>query len=125
MKREFFAVGLLIALLTLSLYNIRYIENKSQTLSSYIEKAETHYLSGDRQGAAEDIEASLDLWLGWDSYSHVMLRHSEVDVITESYYELLKELEGDDTVTKASFGKLKEELSSITTKERINVRSIL
>jgi len=125
MKREFFAVGLLLALLALSLYNIRYIENKSQTLNSYIEKAEKHYLSGDRQGAAEDIEASLDIWLGWDSYSHVMLRHSEVDVITETYYELLKELEGKDTVTEASFGKLKEELSSITTKERITARSIL
>ena len=125
MKREIFAVALLLGLLTLSLYNIRYIENKSQTLNSYIEKAEKHYLSGDRQGAAEDIEASLKLWLGWDSYSHVMLRHSEVDVITESYYELLKELEGDDAVTKASFGKLKEELNSIITKERINVRSIL
>ncbi|NCB73865.1 MAG: DUF4363 family protein [Clostridia bacterium] len=125
MKRELFAVSLLLGLLALSVYNIRYIENKSQTLISYIEEAEAHYLGGNSQQAAEDIETSLDIWLGWDSYSHVMLRHSEVDVITEAYYELLKELEGDDRVTQASFGVLKEELNSILTKERINVRSIL
>ncbi len=125
MKREFFAAGLILGLLALSLYNIRYIQNKSQTLESYIEEAETHYHSGDRQGAVEDIKSSLDIWLGWDSYSHVMLRHSEVDVITEAYYELLMELEGEDKVAEASFGKIKEELNSIITKERINVRSIL
>lgn len=125
MKREFFAVALLLGLLALSIYNIRYIDNKSQTLENYIEEAETHYLNGDRKSAAEDIETSLDIWLGWDSYSHVMLRHSEVDVITEAYYELLKELEGEDKVTQSSFGKLKEDIDSIITKERINVRSIL
>jgi len=54
-----------------------------------------------------------------------MLRHSEIDVITDAYYELLCELEGDIKITEASFGQLNENLRSIGVKERVTLGSIL
>ena len=125
MKREFVAIFLIAAILALALINIRHIENKTQALSEDIETAEKLYLNGDKKGAVAGIEDSLETWLSWDSYSHIMLRHSEIDVITDGYYDLLSELQGENEVTEASFGKLKEELHSIVVKERVTVESIL
>lgn len=125
MKRELIAVFIIAALLMLALENIRQIENKTETLTNGIESAEKLYLSGDRQGAAAGIEDSLNTWLNWDFYSHIMLRHSEIDVITDAYYTLLSELQSEDTVTQASFERLDEQLRSILIKERVTLGSIL
>ncbi len=125
MKREYIAVLLIAALLTLALINVHHIENKTLALTSDIELAEKLYFDDDSEGAVSSIEKSLNTWLSWDSYSHIMLRHSEVDVITDAYYELLSKLEGEDKVAKSSFDKLKEALGSIADKERISLNSIL
>ena len=125
MKREYIAVLLIAAIFALAMINIHHIESKTLALTDDIELAEKLYVKGDSEGAAADIKKSLNTWLAWDSYSHIMLRHSEVDVITDAYYELLCELEGEDKVTEAAFGKLKEALASIADKERISLNSIL
>lgn len=125
MKREYVAVFLIVAIFALSMINIRYIENKAQALEDNIVTAEKLYFSGDKEGAVSDITDSLDAWLSWDSYSHIMLRHSEIDVITDEYYDLLSELQGENETSKASFEKLKEDLRSLVSKERITLRSIL
>jgi len=125
MKREYVAIFMISAIFVLSMINIRHIENKTQTLTDEIDIAEKLYLNGDKEGAVADIKSSLDAWLGWDSYSHIMLRHSEIDVITDAYYDLLSELQGENEATQASFGKLKEELRSIVIKERVTLGSIL
>ncbi len=125
MKREYIAILLIIAIFVLAMINIRHIENKTQALTGDIEAAEKLYFSGDKDGAVSDIEDSLESWLDWDSYSHIMLRHSEIDVITDAYYDLLSELQSENETAEASFGKLKEELRSIAIKERVTLGSIL
>ena len=125
MKREYIAVALIAAIFVLAMINVHHIESKTLALNNDIELAEKLYYDGDSDGAVSGIEKSLDTWLSWDSYSHIMLRHSEVDVITETYYELLSELEGEAKASQASFEKLKEALASIADKERISLSSIL
>ena len=125
MKREFVAVFIVVAILTLSLINIRYIETKTQALSSDIETAEKLFLKGDNDGATARIEDSLSIWLDWDSYSHIMLRHSEIDIITDAYFELLSALEAEEGVTEAAFERLSEQLRSILIKERVTLGSVL
>ena len=125
MKREYVAVLIIAAIFSLALINVHHIESKTLALTSDIELAEKLYFDDDSEGAVSSLEKSLSNWLSWDSYSHVMLRHSEVDVITDAYYELLSELEGEAKVSQAAFDKLKEVLSSIADKERISLNSIL
>ncbi len=125
MIREIIAVSLLIALLVLSIVNVNYIENKTDFLASEIEQAYELYQDGNNEGAASLVEESLNNWLGWKAYSHIMLRHSEIDVITGSYYELLEELESDEKVTDASFDALIETLNDIVNKERFTLGSLL
>lgn len=125
MKRELVAILLLLALLTLSIVNVSYIEHKTDTLSAEIGEAETLYRSGDREGAVSQVKTSLDGWLSWESYSHVMLRHSEIDTISAAYYALLIELEGENSVPEASFQALTETLNDIVKKERVTLGSLL
>ncbi|MFB0919556.1 MAG: DUF4363 family protein [Oscillospiraceae bacterium] len=125
MIREIIAFSLLIALLVLSLINVKYMENKTELLAGEIKEAHELYQKGDNKEAASLVEESLNNWLNWESYSHIMLRHSEIDVITGAYYELLEELEGEDKVTDASFGALTETLNDIVKKERFTLGSLL
>lgn len=125
MIREIIAVSILVALLALSLVNVKYIETKTELLAGEIQEAHELYQKGDNNGAAARVNESLNKWLGWESYSHIMLRHSEIDVITSAYYALLEELEGDEKVTGASFDALIETLNDIVKKERVTFGSLL
>lgn len=125
MIREIVAVSLLVALLALSLFNVKYIENKTEILADEIGQAHELYQNGDNEGATSLVEDSLNTWLSWESYSHIMLRHSEIDVITSAYYALLEELEGEEKVTGASFDALIETLNDIVKKERVTFGSLL
>ncbi|NLH01148.1 MAG: DUF4363 family protein [Clostridiales bacterium] len=124
MKREYIAAALITAIFVISVFNTHYVENKTRALTEDIESAEQLYNSGDGSGAASIVEDSMQKWLGWDSYAHIMLRHSEVDLVTDAYFELLSDLQSGETVPKAAFGKLKEQLHSISIMEKITIGSI-
>lgn len=125
MKRELIAAALLLALLALSFLNVRYMENKTSALAADIEAADGLYGSGDAESAAGLVEDSLNGWLSWKSYTHIMLRHSEIDVVTCAYYELLEKLESGEKVPEASFESLITTLGDIVDKESIALGSLL
>lgn len=122
--KEFIAGALLLGLLILSFVNINYIERKTDNLSALITKAETLYQDGDRQEATTLVHESLDIWLDWSSYSHIMMRHTEIDLVTDAYYALLDSLEGEDPVTPSGFRSVLEKLADILTKERISLGAL-
>ncbi len=123
--KEFIAGALLLTLLILSFVNVKYMERKTDDLSELITTAETLYQEGDRQEAANQVHESLGAWLDWSSYSHIMMRHTEVDLVTDAYYELLDALEGDEPVTQAGFRSVLEKLADIVAKERISLGALL
>lgn len=124
MKRELIAVALLATLLALSLANVHYIENKSAALMENIGAAETLLDSGDTLGAESALRVSLDGWLGWKSYTHIMLRHSEIDAITDTYYELLAGIQNGGEAPKAAFGALRQKLLDLSEKERVSAGTL-
>ena len=125
MKREWIAGALLLLLMALSFLNVHYLERKTDALSTLIAEAETHYEAGGRQEAEALVRQSLDDWLDWKLYSHIMMRHSEIDFISDAYYNLLEALEGDETVAQASFRNVIDKLLALVVKERIDLGSIL
>lgn len=124
MKLEYIAGVLILIIMVVSFFNTNYVENKTKTLTQDVENAEAQYFNGDGEKAAQSIKSSMDNWLGWDSYAHIMLRHSEVDLVTEAYFELLSKLQSEDTVPEAEFDKLKQQLHSISIMEQISFGSV-
>lgn len=125
MKRELVAVSLILIIFALSLVNIRYVESRTDMLTNDVEAAEKLFINGDADAAISLVKESLDNWLSWEPYTHIMLRHSEVDLVTDAYYELLSKLQSEEEVPEAAYRKLKEQLRSISAMERITIGSIL
>ncbi|MGI5984811.1 MAG: DUF4363 family protein [Clostridiales bacterium] len=125
MKRELVAVSLILIIFALSLVNIRYVESRTDMLTNDVEAAEKLFINGDADAAISLVKESLDNWLSWEPYTHIMLRHSEVDLVTDAYYELLSKLQSEEEVPEAAYRRLKEQLRSISAMERITIGSIL
>lgn len=126
MKKEFIALAVVLAILTFSIINAAYVRGCAEEFSADIQNAQRIYDSGDAEKAADAVSDSLSGWLQWHKYAHIMLRHSEVDDVTESYYELLADLQNsDDKVTPASFGMVEQKLRNIADMEQMTIGSIL
>ena len=126
MKKEFVALAVVLAILTFSILNASYVRGCAADFSADIQNAQRLYESGDAQKSAASVADSLGDWLEWHKYAHIMLRHSEVDGVTEAYYDLLAELQSSDGETApAAFGKVEQKLRNIADMEQMSIGSIL
>ena len=126
MKREWIALGIVLTILTFSIVNAGYVAHRTRDFSIQLSVAQFYCDSGERQEAASRVSDSLLGWLQWRKYAHIMLRHSEVDGVSDAYYDLLAALEDrDQAVTDAAFDKVTHKLSCIADMEQMTFGSIL
>ena len=60
-----------------------------------------------------------------DSYTHIFIRHPEIDSTTDAFYELLDSVSaGDIKTTQGAFEKVEAHLASIAGMEHITIGSI-
>lgn len=124
MKKELIAGGLLILLLTISLLNIHYINSSMDSLSQQVRQAGQLVDEGKTEEAAEVLQRSLEQWQSMDRYVHVMLRHDEIDPITDEYFALLDELDSGGDATSASFETLLSHFNELSEMESLSLSSI-
>ena len=105
MKRELAAGLLLLALIGGAIYNIFYVGELVRDISA---------------------EKALQKWLGAERYTHIFVRHSEIDATADAFYDLMQSLSGGeyDGIEQA-YSKLLYHLSSIATMEQISLGSIM
>ena len=121
-KREYIAIAVLILLVALSVWNLKSIDALTGDIGIALSKS---------QSAAEklDFKAArgyLDRWLSADSYTHIFLRHPEIDSTADAFYELQQVLMQEDvTACAAAFDKLRYHLNSIDGMEHLSFGSIL
>lgn len=126
MKREFVALAVILAILAASIINGHYVERKTTEFSHDLHIAQELYDSGAREEATTKVADSLKGWLEWKSYAHIMLRHTEVDNVTEAYFDLLSDMEDEKAdVPAASFGKVEQLLQNISAMEQLSIGAIL
>lgn len=123
MTKELVAALILIAIPISAVINIRYIDRTTDHLMEQIDKASEQSLSGDTESASETIEDAYSEWQSHDRYAHIMLRHDEVEGVSESFAELRAELQGDGACP-AHFDALIERLSGLLEMEQPSLESI-
>ena len=75
--------------------------------------------------AEEVLSKAADEWLGTDGYTHIFIRHSEIDSTTDAFFELMSDVRSGDAESAAgSYEKLLAHLSSLYTMERVTLGSI-
>ena len=126
MKRELAAGLLLLALIGGAIYNIFYVGKLARDISGDLYASQEALTAGNGERAEKYAERALQKWLGAEQYTHIFVRHSEIDATADAFYDLLQSLSGGeyDGIDKA-YSKLLYHLSSIATMEQISLGSIM
>ena len=125
MKQEIAAIVILLLLLFGSLVNIRYLDGITEEMLSIADEAMDFARSGDLASAVEKAEAAANYWAGLDGYTHIFIRHTEIDATTDAFCELLGELyAGDVDEAQGAHLKLRERLLSMARMEHITFGSV-
>ena len=126
MKKEIFALSLLALLFAASLFNIRYFDRLCLDLAHEINAPSEALEAGNKAAAQEHLDAALDTWLDADSYTHIFIRHPEIDSTADAFYELRQELESENSERcRSAYDKLLYHLESIRTMEHLRFGSIM
>lgn len=125
MKREIAAGAVILLLAIGSWINLNYLKDFTGGLEEKLELSRAYCDSG-RFDLAENVLAeAADEWLGADGYTHIFIRHSEIDSTTDAFFELMSDVRSGDAQSAAgSYEKLLAHLSSLYTMERVTLGSI-
>ena len=125
MKKELIAAVLLAIIFAGVMLNIRASEKIVSSLMSEVDAAYAQLKSGDSKSAAETLDKAIEHWLTLDGYTHIFIRHSEINSTTEAFFQFRSDIgSGDADAAEGSYGLLSETLRSIMTMEQISLGSI-
>ena len=125
MKKELFAGLFLIAILTGVLTNNYFLRKLSDELQSLISDTENAAINEDWASASDAAEKALELWISSDKYTHVVLRHSEIDAATDALCQLLTSVYEQDAASVAGTARQTAlKLGSIIEIEKLRPGSI-
>ena len=88
MKKEAIAGAVLALLIVLSAWNIYSIDALTDGISDSLRMSQALADIGDFDSAKTELDKGLKLWLNADGYTHIFLRHPEIDSTTDAFYEL-------------------------------------
>lgn len=81
--------------------------------------------AGQFELAEQELENAAQDWLGADGYTHIFIRHSEIDSTTDAFFELMSDVRsGDAQSASGAYEKLAAHLDSLYTMERVTLGSI-
>ena len=125
MRKMYVGIIVLVLLFAATLLNVRYLDSRLNSLLEYVNEAEALAEEKNFASAARTLQEAIDCWNGMDGYTHIFIRHSEIDSATDAFYEYLSDLCGGDGGNAAgSCQKLKAHITSIITMEHISLGSI-
>jgi len=125
MKREAGAAIVLALLILLSGWSIRKAESLCTEVGIALSKSRSAAEKLDYKKAREYFEQGLTLWQEAGSYSHVFLRHSEVDAANDAFYELKEKLTQEEPgAWAAAYDKLRYHLETISAMEKPSLGSV-
>lgn len=125
MKKELLAGITLTALVVGAVANILHLKGLVAEIDAQLSVA-SHACSIENYDFAEqEFRNALQLWLDADDYTHIFIRHSEIDSATDAFYEALTAIVSEDQASASSaVEKLRYHLHSILTMEYVTIRSV-
>ena len=125
MKRELAAGTLLVLLIAGAWWNIRAVDRLTGDILAGLDTAQTAEARGQPEEAREALDKALKRWLEADRYTHIFIRHAEIDSTADAFYELQSQLLSGEGDSSAAYDKLRYHLESIRQMEHPSLGSIL
>ena len=125
MRKELAAAIILALLLTGVMVNIRVASNIILSLKEDVTAAYQCAEKGDFDRAKPQLDAAVEHWMSLDGYTHIFIRHSEINSTTQAYFQLKSDIYAEDMgAAKGSYGLLMATLDSLMTMEQLSLGSI-
>ena len=125
MKRELAAGALLLLLMAGAWWNIHAVDTLTGDILAGLDTSQAAEEQGDHLAAQAALDKALNRWLEADSYTHIFIRHAEIDSTADAFYELQAQLLAGEGDSSAAFDKLRYHLDSIQRMEHPSLGSIL
>ena len=125
MKLELAAGALLLLLMAGAWWNIRAVDTLTGDILAGLDISQAAEEQGDHLTAQAALAKALNRWLEADSYTHIFIRHAEIDSTADAFYELQAQLLAGEGDSSAAFDKLRYHLDSIQRMEHPSLGSIL
>ncbi len=126
MKKEGLAITIILFVILGSVLNLRYLtslihELDAQTNEAVSEAEEENWTTS--EALASDVMMQ---WMKMDKYTHVFIRHGEIDAVTDAFCSLLGAIKSRDTsdIFMAQL-TLHSRLNELVEMERVTPGSIL
>ena len=123
MKRGLLSAGLLILLLALLLANIHALDELLAGMEAHICRSSAALSAGNVQLAASEAEAAMKQWQSAADYAHIVLRQSEIDAVSDAFFDLLAAVRGDGEAETAYLSLLYQ-LDSIARMDHLRLSSV-
>ena len=125
MRKMIFASVLLALILAATLLNLWYLNRFIGELQDTLDESRKRAEAGDFSGAEEKLWKAIDRWKGAEDYTHIFIRHSELDSASDAFYDLLRDLHArDEARAMGSYEKVKAHLHSMNNIERVRLGSV-
>lgn len=125
MKKELFAALTILLLIVSSIVNVIYLQKMTADMTQHITDASEACNDEDFMTAHSELTAALRIWLDADDYTHIFIRHSEIDSTSDAFYDAFDAIRcRDGGAASAALEKLSYHLTSILTMEYVTIRSV-
>lgn len=125
MKKELVALALLLLILAGNVWNQRRLETLTSGLETLAEEAYASARKGHWQEAAEAVQEAEQRWTDADPYTHIFIRHTDIDALTAAFCDYRGALTGrDEGDILAAYLRLTAGLRSLLAMEKLSAGSI-
>ena len=124
MKKELLAGFTLLSLIFGAAYNLVHLKNLVESMNAHLSTAEQAYALNNFSYAESELSAALETWLNADEYTHIFIRHSEIDAATDAFYDALSSVREKNASAPSFIQKTKYHINSIYSMELLTLKSI-
>ena len=125
MKKEIVAAIILSLVFIGVLININVASKIICGLKEDVTAAYESAAKGDFDRAKPQLDAAVEHWMSLDGYTHIFIRHSEINSTMDAYFQLKSDIYSEDIdAVEGSYGLLMATLDSLMTMEQLSFGSI-
>jgi len=125
MKKELAALFVLVLVFAVSLVNIHFLNRLTGNIVSLVEQADTFIREENWERARDRAEKALKRWENSDAYTHIVLRHSEIESASVALGDLIKEIYAENAgAARGAARSAVARMRSIASVERLRFNNI-
>ena len=125
MKKELVALALLLLILAGNVWNQHRLETLTSSLETLAEEAFASARKGHWQQAAEAAQEAEKRWTDADPYTHIFIRHTDIDALTAAFCHYRGALAGrEEGDILAAYLRLTAGLRSLLAMEKLSAGSV-